>query len=263
MARAKNPWRPLKVWRPSEWVSFKNVWRRAKKVIWSDLRLMQRDLRQEFVDGQLIMAVRFFAPNGRETMRIILERACWQWLKINDASSITGWEAIPGWDADAHKEETWDFRVRRRELDELYPDADTTGPAGPPGATGPQGPAGLIGATGPQGLGAAVGPTGPQGPAGLIGATGPQGPAASVGATGPTGPVGATGPAFASSDRRKPGRKITKNWRLTAAVELDNFMKEKERTPTAPELAERVDRKLEYCPDDSEVRDLIRFLINE
>ena len=151
MARAKKLWRPLKVWHPDEWVSFKNVWQRAKKVIWSDLWLMQRDLRQEFLDGRLIMAVRFFAPNGTETIRIILEPACWQWLKINSASSITGWETIPGWAADAHKEETWDFRVRRRELDELYPDADTTGPAGPPGATGPQGPAGLIGATGPQG----------------------------------------------------------------------------------------------------------------
>ena len=237
MARAKNLWRPLKVWHSDEWVSFKNVWRRAKKVIWSDLWLMQRDLRQEFLDGRLIMAVRFFAPTGTETIRIILEPACWQWLKINSESSITGWETIPGWAADAHKEETWDFRVRRRELDEHYPDANTTGPAGPPGATGPQGPAGLIGATGPQG--GAVGPTGP------------------------TGPVGATGPAFASSDRRKPGRKIIKNWRLTAAVELDNFMKEKGRTPTAPELAERVDNKLEYCPDDSEVRNLIRFLINE
>ena len=136
MARTKKLWRSLKVWRPHEWVAFKNVWQRAEKVIWSDLWLMQRDLRQEFVDGRLIMAVRFFAPDGTETMRIILEPACWQWLKINDASSITGWEAIPGWEADAHKEETWDFRVRRRELDKLYPDADTTGPAGPPGSRG-------------------------------------------------------------------------------------------------------------------------------
>jgi len=236
MARAKKPWRPLKGWHPSEWVAFKNVWQRAEKVIGSDLWLMQRDLRQEFVDGRLIMAVRFFAPNGTETMAIILEPACWQWLRINDALSITGWETIPGWDADAHKEETWDFRVRRRELDKLYPVAETTGLAGPPGATGSAGP---------------VGPTGPQGPAG------------SVGATGPTGRVGATGRAFAPSDRRKPGRKIIKNWRLTAAVELDNFMKEKGRTPTAPELAERVDKKLEYYPDESDVRKLISFLINE
>ena len=239
MARAKKLWRPLKVWHPDEWVPFEKAWQRAKKVIWSDLWLMQRDLRQAFLDGRLIMAVRFFAPDGTETMQIILEPTCWEWLKINSASSIVGWEAIPGWEADAHKEETWDFRVRRRELDELYPDADTTGPAGPPGATGSQGPAG---------------PVGP---------TGPQGPAASVGATGPTGPVGAMGPTFAPNDRRKPGQKIIKNWKLTAAVELDNFMKEEGRMPTAPELAERVDDKLEYYPDESEVRYLIRFLINE
>ena len=95
MARAKQPWRLLKGWHPSEWVAFKNVWQRAEKVIGSDLWHMQRDLRQEFVDGRLIMAVRFFASNGTETMAIILEPACWQWLRINDASSITGWEAIP------------------------------------------------------------------------------------------------------------------------------------------------------------------------
>jgi hypothetical protein len=206
---------------------------------------MRRDLRQDFVDGRLIMAVRFFARDGTETMKIILEPACWQWLKINDASSIMGWEEIPGWGADAHKEEVWDFRVRRRELDDLYPDADTTGPAGPPGATGF--PPGLVGPTGPQGL---QGNPGTPGVDGAVGATG---------ATGPTGP----GLADARSDRRKPGRKIIKNWRLTAAVELDNFMKEKGRTPTSPELAERVDKKLKHYPDESDVRELIRFLINE
>ena len=81
MARTNKLWRSLKVWRPHEWVTFKNVWQCAEKVIGSDLWLMQRDLRQEFVDGRLIMAVRFFAPNGTETMAIILEPACWQWLK--------------------------------------------------------------------------------------------------------------------------------------------------------------------------------------
>src|SRR5262249_26309853 len=162
---------------------------------------IQRDLRQDFVDGRLIMAVRVFARGGTETMRIILEPACWQWLKINDASSITGGEAIPGGKADAHKEEEWDFRVRRRALDEFYPDADTRGPAGPAGATGSQGPAGPVGPTGPQGL---------QGNAGTPGASGAAG---ATGATGPTGP----GLADARSDRRKPGRKITGNWRLVAA----------------------------------------------
>ena len=231
MARAKQPWRLLKGWHPSEWVAFKNVWQRAEKVIGSDLWLMQRDLRQEFVDGRLIMAVRFFARDGTETMRIILEPACWQWLRINDALSITGWEAIPGWEADAHKEEKWDFRVRRRESDKLYPDADRKGPAGPPGPTGPAGRQGLQG----------------------------------KGATGPTGPVGATGPRFADapSYRRKPGKKIKRNWRLHAAVELHRFREEEGRTPTGLELAERVNNKLNYCPDPSDVRKLIRFLLSE
>jgi len=248
MVRAKKLWRPLRVWRSHEWVSFKKAWQRAEKVILSDLLwLMQRDLCQEFLDGRLIMAVRFFAPDGTETMRILLEPACWQWLQINSASSITGWETIPGWAADAHNEETWDFRVRRRELDDHYPDADTTGPAGPPGATGVQGPPGLVGAPGPQGLPGAAGPAGALGPVGATGAT------------------GVTKPAFgdAPSDRRKPGPKIIKNWKVTAAVELDNFIKEKGSTPSGPELAERIDQKLKYCPDESEVRKLIRFLINE
>jgi len=97
MARAKKLWWPLKVWHPPEWVPLKKAWQRAEKVIGPDLWLMRRDLRQDFVDGRLIMAVRFFAQDGTETMRIILKRACWQWLKINDASSIIGWEEIPGW----------------------------------------------------------------------------------------------------------------------------------------------------------------------
>ena len=230
MARTNKLWRSLKVWRSYEWVPFKKAWQRAEKVIWSDLWLMQRDLRQEFLDGRLIMAVRFFARDGTETMLIILEPACWEWLKINSASSIVGWEAIPGWEADAHREEAWDFRVRRRELDELYPDADTTGPAGPPGATGPQGPAGLIGATGPQGPAASVGAAGPVGP------TGPQGPAASVGATGPTGPVGATGPAFASSDRRKPGPQARGDWPEHATREVIRRLRRGEKFPSAPTM---------------------------
>src|SRR5262249_62151181 len=90
MARAKKLWRPLKGWHPSEWVAFKNVWQRAEKVIGSDLWLMQRDLRQEFVDGRLIMAVGFFSPNGTETMGVVLEPAWWEWLKIKAASSVTG-----------------------------------------------------------------------------------------------------------------------------------------------------------------------------
>jgi len=214
-------------------------------VIGSDLRLMRRDLRQEFVDGRLIMAVRFFARDGTETMRIILEPACWKWLKINDASSITGWEAIPAWEADAHKEEEWwDFRVRRSELDKLYPDADTTGPPGPPGATGSQGPAGLVGPTGPQGL---------QGNPGTPGADG------AVGATGPTGPVGATEPGFADapSDGGTPGPQARGDWPKHVTREVIRQLRVSEKFPNAPTMLEWCQNKLGFQPD---VRQMQRFL---
>ena len=124
-------WRPLKDWKRHEWAPMKEVWRRAEKVIGSDLRDMQHDLRQDFLDGRLIMGMRLFALDGTET-RIILERECWQWLKINYAWSITGWEEIPGWktewEAEARKRK-WErsaLVVRRRELDKHYPAAATT-----------------------------------------------------------------------------------------------------------------------------------------
>jgi hypothetical protein len=63
--------------------------------------------------------------------------------------------------------------------------------------------------------------------------------------------------------RRKPGQKIKKGWRLTAAVELDGFIKEKGMRPSGPELAQRVDRKLKYYPDESDVRKLMRFLLDD
>jgi len=121
-------WRPLKDWKRHEWAPMKEVWQRAEKVIGSDLRDMQHDLRQDFLDGRLIMGMRLFALDGTET-RIILERECWQWLKINYAWSITGWEEIPGWktewEAEARKRK-WErsaLVVRRRELDKHYPAA--------------------------------------------------------------------------------------------------------------------------------------------
>ena len=120
-------WRPLKDWKRHEWAPMKEVWQRAEKLIGSDLRDMQHDLRQDFLDGRLIMGMRLFALDGTET-RIILERECWQWLKINYAWSITGWEEIPGWktewEAEARKRK-WErsaLVVRRRELDKHYPD---------------------------------------------------------------------------------------------------------------------------------------------
>jgi hypothetical protein len=175
------------------------------------------------------MAVRFFAPNGTETMRIILERACWQWLKINDASSITGWEAIPGWEADAHKEEMWDFRVRRRELDQLYPDADRKGPAGPPGPTGPTGQQGLQGNPG-------------------------------VGATGPTGPVGAMMPGFGDAPddgRGTPGRQARGNWPEHVTREVIRRLRVGEKFPSAPMMLEWCDKTAGFQPD---IRQMQRFL---
>src|SRR5262245_50585055 len=229
MARTKKLWRPLKVWRPYEWVSFKKAWQRAEKVIWSNLRLMWHDLRQEFVGGRLVMAVRFLARDGTQRI-IILERAAWQRLKINSASSITGWEAIPGWDADAHKKEMWDFRVRRRELDKLYPDADTTGLAGPPGAMVSQGPAGPVGPTGPQGLAGNPGADGVVGPAGLTGATGP---------VGPTGPVGAAEPGCgdaADDGRGTPGPQARGDWPEQVTREVIRRLRRHEKFPSAPTM---------------------------
>jgi len=205
-------------------------------VIGSDLRLMRRDLRQEFVDGRLIMAVRFFARDGTETMRISLEPACWKWLKIDDASSITGWEAIPGWEADAHKEEEWDFRVRRRELDKLYPDANTTGPPGPPGERGSQGPAGLVGPTGPQGL---------------------QGNPGTPGATGPTGP----GFADAPRDRRKPGPQARGDWPKHVTREVIRRLRAGEREPTAPEMLQWCEDNWRWQPDIRQMQQLLRDLL--
>jgi hypothetical protein len=76
---------------------------------------------------------------------------------------------------------------------------DSSGPAGPQGATGPSGatgatgPAGLAGATGATGPTGLTGATGATGPTGLTGATGPVGAVGATGATGPAGSVGATG----------------------------------------------------------------------
>src|SRR5262245_60203945 len=133
MARAKKLWRPLKDWKRHEWAPMEEVWQRAEKVIGSDLRDMRRDLRQDFLDRRLIMGMRLFALDGTET-RIILERECWQWLKINYAWSITGWEEIPGWktewEAEARKRK-WEHSalvVRRRELDKHYPAATAATP---------------------------------------------------------------------------------------------------------------------------------------
>src|SRR5262249_23219691 len=137
-----------------------------------------------------------------------------------------------------HIAEHTDAIARRALLDVSQPSGAATGPQGPPGPPGPPGPAGLVGPTGPQGL---------QGNPGTPGADG------AVGATGPTGPAGATGAGFADarSNRRKPGRKITGNWRLVAAHKMHTIREEELRTPTAKELCEYCAVTCGYAPDDS------------
>jgi hypothetical protein len=108
------PWRLVEAWRPADWAPFKEAWQRVEAVIGSSLWLIQRDLRQDFLDGRLIAAVRRISPDGTET-RVILNPTFWQRLKVNYAWSITGWQA------EARKGEIWVFVVRRRELDRLYP----------------------------------------------------------------------------------------------------------------------------------------------
>jgi len=75
--------------------------------------------------------------------------------------------------------------------------------------------------------------------------------------------AGRAPPSAPQTTGRKPGRRIKKNWRLTAAIELVHFMKENGRTPTGSELADRVDMRLKYSPDESDCRKLIRFLVDE
>lgn len=119
------PWRLVKAWHPVEWAPFKEAWQRVEAAIGSSLWLIQRDLRQDFLDGRLIAAVRRISPDDTET-RVILNPTFWQQLKIKYAWSITGWEAkVP-------EGEKWVFVVRRRELDRLYPIA----PLGRPGTDG-------------------------------------------------------------------------------------------------------------------------------
>jgi hypothetical protein len=196
MARTKRLWRPLKAWHPHEWAPFKEAWQRVEASVGGALWLTQRDLRQAFLDGRLITAVRRIAPNGTET-RFILEPAFWQPVKINYAWSITGYEA------EVREGEQWVFVVRRRELDRNYP------------------------------------------------------------AVSATTPIERQPDDEQATTKRKPGKKIKKDWKLTAAAELHRFIEAERRTPSAPELAQRVDKNLKYYPDESDVRKLIRFLLSE
>jgi hypothetical protein len=112
--------RPLKTWRPYEWVSFREAWQRVTATVAGSLPLTQRVLHRDFLRRRLIMAVRYLAADGAER-RFTVDVAYWPQLKINYAWLITGWET----EHEPRKGEEWAYFVGRRELDRFYPAATT------------------------------------------------------------------------------------------------------------------------------------------
>jgi hypothetical protein len=64
-----------------------------------------------------------------------------------------------------------------------------------------------------------------------------------------------------TDQRRKPGPKTTKRWKLHAAHEIWRVVIAEGREPNAPEIAEAVQKKTGYLPDDAHIRRLIRDLL--
>ena len=177
----------------------KGAWLRVYAALSENTRLTQRDLKAHLFAKRkrLVGAARIIAPDGSERW-IIFKPAFWGPVELPYAWLVSGYEKH------ASEGEEWEFFVRRRELDRLYPVRAASDQPTIPAAQSAQDDA---------------------------------------------------------SPRPKPGQK-TKGWKLTAAVELDGFIKEKGRRPSGPELSERVDKKLEYYPDESDVRELMRFLLD-
>jgi hypothetical protein len=63
--------------------------------------------------------------------------------------------------------------------------------------------------------------------------------------------------------RRKPGRKITKGWRLFAAHAAYKFKEKHGRLPSGPELAQICENELGYQPDTSDIAKLFRYLLGD
>lgn len=70
-------------------------------------------------------------------------------------------------------------------------------------------------------------------------------------------------PGPTTSDRRKPGPKIKRNWRLHVAAEAHRIWKEEGSMPGAPELAAFCGEKLGYVPEETDIRNVLRFLLSE
>jgi hypothetical protein len=72
-----------------------------------------------------------------------------------------------------------------------------------------------------------------------------------------------TAPIDDKPQRRKPGPKIRHNWRLFVASQVYEIRKREGRTPSAGELAQLCEDKIDYQPDESDIQKLLRTLLNE
>jgi hypothetical protein len=72
-----------------------------------------------------------------------------------------------------------------------------------------------------------------------------------------------TAPIDDKPQRRKPGPKIRHNWRLFVAAQVYEIRKREGRTPSAGELAQLCEDKIDYQPDESDIQKLLRTLLNE
>jgi hypothetical protein len=70
--------------------------------------------------------------------------------------------------------------------------------------------------------------------------------------------------AIDNPQRRRPGPKPKHpDWRLEVAVETHRLREKLRRTPSAGELAEFCQNKWDWEPDESDIRDLLRFLLRD
>ena len=54
---------------------------------------------------------------------------------------------------------------------------------------------------------------------------------------------------------------MIKNWRVHCAAELARYVDAGKQLPSAAELAEYLGNEIGYQPEESEINDLIRYLI--
>jgi hypothetical protein len=62
---------------------------------------------------------------------------------------------------------------------------------------------------------------------------------------------------------RKPGPKITKDWRRHVAAEMNRIIENEQRIPRAAELAQFCENKLRHQPDERLIRELLRYLLGD